>query len=67
VKVEIQDDKGNAIPGFSLADCPERFADLIDGEVMWESGGDVSSLAGKPIRLRFALMDADLYAFKFNK
>ena len=67
IKVEIQDDKGNAIPGFTLNDCPEMFADLIDGKVTWESGGDVSRLAGKPIRLRFALMDADLYAFKFNK
>ena len=66
VKVEIQDDKGNAIPGFTLNDCPEMFADLIDGKVTWEGGGDVSSLAGKPVRLRFALMDADLYAFKFN-
>ncbi len=66
VRVEILDDKGNAVPGFSLADCPEMFADLIDGKVMWDGGGDVSRLAGKPVRLRFALTDADLYAFKFN-
>ena len=67
VKVEIQDDRGNALPGFSLADCPDMFADLIDDKVAWKSGRGVSSLAGKPIRLRFALMDSDLYAFKFNK
>lgn len=67
LKVEIQDDNGNAIPGFSLGDCPQMFADLIDGQVIWEGGGDLSSLSGKPVRLRFALMDADLYAFKFNK
>ena len=67
VKVEIQDYKGNAIPGFSLADCPKMFADLIDGKVTWDNEGDLSSLSGKPIRLRFSLMDADIYAFKFNK
>jgi hypothetical protein len=43
------------------------FADLIDGKVTWEHGGDVSRLSGKPVTLRFALMDADLYAFKFNE
>jgi hypothetical protein len=43
------------------------FADLIDGKVTWESGGDVSRLSGKPVRLHFALMDADLYAFKFKQ
>ncbi len=67
VKVEIQDETGKPLPGFTLNDCPEMFADLIEGQVTWETGGDVSRLAGKPVRLRFALMDADLYAFKFNR
>ena len=67
VRVEIQDDRGGVIPGFGLADCPEMFGDLIDGTVTWNGGGDVSGLAGRPVRLRFALMDADLYAFKFNR
>ena len=67
VRVEIQDDRGGVIPGFGLADCPEMFGDLIDGAVTWKGGGDVSRLAGRPVRLRLALMDADLYAFKFNR
>ena len=67
VKVEIQDAEGRPQPGFTLDDCPEMFADLIEGKVAWENGSDVSSLAGLPVRLRFALMDADLYAFKFNE
>ncbi|MDD9989667.1 MAG: hypothetical protein OXQ31_25600 [Spirochaetaceae bacterium] len=67
VRVEIQDDQGRVIPGFGLADCPEMFGDLIDGTATWNGGGDVSGLAGRPVRLRFALMDADLYAFKFNR
>ncbi len=67
VKIEIQDDKGNALPGYGLDDCPEMFGDEIDGVVRWEGGSDVSSLAGKPVRLRLQLSDADVYAFKFNK
>ncbi len=66
LKVEIQDADGHAIPGFSLDDCPETFGDEIDGKVSWNGGGDVSSLAGKAVRLRFLLKDADVYAFKFG-
>jgi len=30
--------------------------------VKWSAGTGVSSLAGKPVRLRFELKDADLYS-----
>ena len=66
VKVEIQDEYGNAVPGFALDDCPEMFADEIEGPVAWNGGGDVIALAGKQVQLRFWLKDADVYAFKFN-
>jgi hypothetical protein len=33
--------------------------------VRWKQGGDLSALAGKPIRLRFVMKDADLYALQF--
>ena len=66
IKVEIQDAEGQALPGFGLDDFPEKFGDEIDGKVSWNGGGDVSALAGKPVRLRFVLKDADIYAFKFG-
>ena len=31
VKVEIQDENGSALHGFALNDCPEMFADEIEG------------------------------------
>ena len=37
----------------------------LDRTVVWESGRDVAALAGKSIRLRFVLRDADLYSFRF--
>ena len=40
--------------------------DALDRVVGWKGNGDVSSLAGKPIRLRFVLSDADLYALRFE-
>ena len=65
MRVEIQDAQGKPIDGFSLADCPEMIGDRIDQAVTWKSGTDVSSLAGKPVRLRFRMKDADLYSFQF--
>ena len=65
VRVEIQDVNGKALPGFALEDCPPLFGDTIERTVTWKNGGDVSSLAGKPVRLRFVLQDADVYAFQF--
>ncbi len=66
IQVEIQDESGKPIPGYELESCPEIFGDAIDREVTWKGGPDVGSLAGKPIRIRFRLKDADLYAFQFG-
>jgi len=67
VFVEIQDATGSPISGFTLADCSELNTDDLARVVSWKNGTDVSSLAGKPIRLRFRLKDADLYALQFVK
>jgi hypothetical protein len=65
IQVEIQDASGKPIPGFTLEDCPEIFGDRIRQVVAWKQGNDLSKLAGKPVRLRFVLKDADLYAIQF--
>lgn len=67
IRVEIQDDAGKPYPGFSLDDCPDTFGDDVDRVVEWNNGADVSSLAGKSVRLRFVLRDADLYSLKFDE
>ena len=66
VQVEIQDEQGRPQQGLALDDSPEQYGDKIAERVSWSEGPDVSSLAGRPVRLRFVLKDADLYAFKFN-
>ena len=66
LKVEIQNPDGTPVPGYALADCFPIFGDHLDFPVSWKGkGSDVGALAGKPVRLRFALKDADLYAFQF--
>lgn len=66
VRVEIQDAAGKPLPAFTLDDCPPIFGDAIDRTVTWKNGGDLSALAGKSVRLRFALKDVDLFAIQFR-
>ncbi|MCE5251088.1 hypothetical protein LLG96_12800 [bacterium] len=66
VRIEIQDAGGRPVEGFSLDDCPELFGDSLSYIVFWNTGGDLSSLAGKKIRLRFVMKDADLYSIRFR-
>lgn len=68
LRVEIQNAAGEPVNGFSLSDCEEVFGDSVNRTVQWKKHGtDVSSLSGKPVRLRFCLKDADLYSFRFPK
>ena len=65
--VELTDAQGNPLPGFSLAESDEHFGDSLDRTVSWTENTDVSFHAGKPVRLRFRLRDAELYAFQFTE
>lgn len=66
IQVEIQTASGEPISGFSLDDCPEFIGDEIEHIVRWKHGSHVSQLVGKPIRLRFVMKDADLFAIQFK-
>lgn len=67
VWVEIQDVEGKPIPGFALADCEPLFGDTLDREMTWKQVSDMSRLQNRPVRLRFVLKDADVYAYKFSE
>jgi hypothetical protein len=68
VKVEVLDAQGQPIEGFSLDDCDLiHTCNEIDRVVTWKRNSDVSPLAGKPVRLRFTIRDADLYAFQVHE
>jgi len=62
IKVEVQDQGGAVIADFALAEATENYGDEIERAVSWRHGTDVSRLAGRPIRLRFVMKDADLHS-----
>jgi len=64
--VEVRGEDGRAIEGFALDDCPEIIGDEIERVVTWKNDPDVSKVAGKNVRLRFLMKDADLYSFRFR-
>ncbi len=66
IYVELCDVDNKPIPGFAIEDCEPVFGDAVARVVTWKKGADVSSLAGKPIRLRFKMKDADLYSIRFK-
>ena len=66
LKVEIQDEQGRAVSGFSLSDATEIVGDQIERVVTWKQKSDVSQLAGKPVRLRFVMKDAELFSLRFR-
>ena len=66
LKVEIQDVDGRPLPGFTESDARELIGNEIDKTVGWKKTSDVSSLVGKPVKLRFVLKDCQLYSYIFN-
>ena len=66
VRVEIQDSEGKPLPGYSAKECQEILGDEVERVVAWQGGSNLTALAGRPVRLRFVLKDADIYSFRFR-
>jgi len=66
IHVEIQDAEGQPIDGFTLDQSELLYGDEISQLVKWKGGADVSSLAGKPVRLRFRMNEADVFSIRFQ-
>lgn len=66
VRVEVQDAEGSPIPGRSLEDSDPMIGDDVDRAATWNGDAGLGRLAGRPVRLRFQLKDADLYALQFQ-
>ena len=67
IAVEVQDENGKPLPGYALADMKPLYGDELDAAISWKSKQDVSGIAGKPVRLHFAMQDADIYSFRTTK
>jgi len=64
-RVELLDESGKPIPGFTFHDADERNGNSVRMPVTWKGDPSLSSLGGKPIRLHIRMRSAKLYAFQF--
>ncbi len=63
LRVEVLDENGKKINGFSAADCVAVAANSTIQKISWKANTDLSSLAGKTVRLRFHLTNGKIYSF----
>lgn len=66
IRLELQDENGRPIPGFTLEDAIEFVGDKIDEAVAWKNQPQLEDLAGRPVRLHIVMTEADFYSFKFD-
>ena len=66
VQVEIQDQGGNPIPGFTLAESDVLIGDSLEMVASWQGKTDLSPLVERPIRFRFVMKDANLFSLKIR-
>ena len=67
VKVEILNENGEPFSGHSIGTADVIKGNFIAKRVTWAGNAALSDLAGRPIRLRFVMRDAKLYAFQFTE
>ena len=64
--VEIQDEHGNPIPGYTLKESLPIDRNRLAATARWSSGKRVADLQGRPIRLHVTMRSCKLYAFQFT-
>jgi hypothetical protein len=65
-RVEILDGAGKPIPGFTEKEADQISGNAVAKKVTWGGKGDLTSLKGAPVKLRFVMRDCKLYAFQFK-
>ena len=66
IKIEIQDENGVPIPGFTQKDAQQVIGNEISRVVQWNGSSDLQNLVSKVVRLRILMKDADLYSIRFK-
>ncbi len=63
VQIVLLDEEGKEIPGYGLANAIKMQGDRIDEKITWLGDKTLKELAGKTVRIKFVIRDADVYSF----
>lgn len=66
VQVELLQPDGTPIAGYDLASATTLTGDEIEQSVTWKEKDNVAEHAGKPVKVRFHLKNADVYSMRFR-
>ena len=67
VWVEILDEQGKPIPGYTMDEAISVERNQTAAAVIWENRDNVGEVAGRPVRLHLKLRACKLYAVQFVK
>lgn len=65
LRAGFEDEDGRPVEGYRIEDCAAMRGDAIARTVVWSRGASVAALAGKAVRLRLELRNADVFSFQF--
>ncbi len=65
IRVELVGENDRPISGFTREDADQIPHNSVAATVSWKGVTDLSKLKGQPIKLRFLMRDAKLFAFQF--
>jgi hypothetical protein len=66
IRTDLQDADGRAIERLGVAESVELFGEGVEEVVTRKNGGDLGRTGVKPVRVRLAMSDADLFSFRFR-
>lgn len=64
VRIQLSDEAGKAIQGYSFEDCDPLVGDHPEVAVTWRGNPDLSPTAGKPVVVDFCVRAARIYTFR---
>jgi hypothetical protein len=65
VRVVLCDESGAGLAGFGADECDGLIGDELSRVVSWRGKHDLTQLAGRTVRIRFHLEDADVFSLQF--
>ena len=65
VRIGLLDEAGELLPGFEPENQIELLGDDLARAARWKDGASLATLKGRRVRIRFHLLEADLYSWSF--
>lgn len=63
LKVELLDEKGNVLSGFSKDDCKEFKGDSVKQKIEWNNNPTLESLSKRNIKVKFYVTEGEIFSF----